>query len=152
MEKDEVLSLFDSYADSVYRVALSYLGSRQEAEDVTQNVFLKLLESDINIYRGREKAFLTKMTVNRCKNIIRSAKSHETVPLEDAPLFSRPGDGEIFRAVAALPEKYRIAVILHCVEGYSLAETAAILRVGASAVSMRLHRARKILKEEIGRN
>lgn len=150
MEKDEVLSLFDDYADSVYRVALSYLGSRQEAEDVVQNVFLKLLESGVTAYPGKEKAFLTKIAVNQCKNILRASKAHPSVPLEDTALTAPPEDRALFDAVMALPEKYRAVVALHCFEGYSFTEISSILHIGPSAVSMRLHRARSILKEQIG--
>ena len=51
-----------------------------------------------------------------------------------------------------LPEKYRLVVVLHCMEGYSCSELAGFLRVSVSAVSMRLHRARKMLDEQLGRD
>ena len=52
----------------------------------------------------------------------------------------------------ALPEKYREAVVLCCIEGYTMPEAAQLLHIGVSAVSMRLHRARSILKNQLGRN
>ena len=154
MERETVLELFDRYADMVYRVALGYLRAPQEAEDAVQSVFLKLLEGGVTVYPGRDRAFLTKVTVNHCKNTLSAAKRHETVPLEEtvSPLFAEPEDREIFRAVMGLPEKYRIVVILHCLEGYSFREISAFLHIGVSAVSMRLHRAKAILKEQIGRD
>ena len=66
MEQETVLELFDRYADMVYRIALSYLRSPQEAEDVVQTVFLKLLEGGMIVYPGKERAFLTKVTINHC--------------------------------------------------------------------------------------
>ena len=63
MEQETVLELFDRYADMVYRIALSYLRSPQEAEDVVQTVFLKLLEGGMIVYPGKERAFLTKVTI-----------------------------------------------------------------------------------------
>ena len=54
MEQETVLELFDRYADMVYRIALSYLRSPQEAEDVVQTVFLKLLEGGMIVYPGKE--------------------------------------------------------------------------------------------------
>ena len=151
MEREIVLELFDRYADMVYRVALSYLRSPQEAEDMVQSVFLRLLEGGVTIYPGKERSFLAKVTVNRCKNLLRAAKRHETVPLDETVLLAPPEDRELFRAVMELPEKYRIVVSLHYFEGCSFREISELLRIGVSAVSMRLHRARNILKEQIGR-
>lgn len=151
MEQEIVLELFDRYADTVYRIALSWLRSPQEAEDVVQTVFLKLLEGHMTIYPGKERAFLTRMTINHCKNLIRAAKQHETIPLDETILLSQKEDRDVFRAIMELPEKYRAVVSLHYFEGYSLREISGFLHIGISAVSMRLHRAKCILKEQIGR-
>lgn len=152
MEQEAVLELFERYADMVYRIALSYLRSPQEAEDVVQTVFLSLLENDTVIYDGKERAFLAKATVNRCKDLLRAAKTRETVPLDEAVLLTHSEDREVFHAVMELPEKYRIVVSLHCFEGYSFREIAELLRIGVSTVSMRLHRAKSILTNQIGRD
>ena len=142
MEQEQVLALYDAYADGVYRVALGYLRSTHDAEDAVQAVFCKLLEQDLTIWPGRERAFLTKLTVNHCKNQLSAAKRF-------AP---EPEDRALYRAVMELPEKYRLVVVLHCLEGYSFSEIAGFLHITASAVSMRLHRARKLLNEELGRD
>ena len=62
MNTDKIISLFDSYADDLYRFALSYMGSKQEAEDIVQDVFLKLLSKKIFINSDYEKPYLFKMT------------------------------------------------------------------------------------------
>ncbi len=152
MEPDAVLTLFDRFADAVYRVALSYLRSPQEAEDAVQTIFLKLLEKNVEIHPNKERVFLTKMTINHCKNILSSAKTRSTVPLDETVPLVQPEDQELFHAVMELPEKYRAVVCLHYFEGYSFQEIAKFLGVGASAVSMRLVRARSILKQQIGRD
>ena len=152
MEQKIVLELFDRYADTVYRVALSYLRSPQEAEDAVQTVFLKLLEGSMAVYAGKERAFLTKLTINHCKNVLSAAKRHETAPLDETVAFAQPEDRELFHAIMELPEKYRIVVSLHYFEGYSLREISQLLHIGISAVSMRLHRAKNILKKQIGRD
>lgn len=152
MEQEVVLELFDRYADMVYRIALSYLRSSQEAEDAAQTVFLKLLEGGMTIYPGKERAFLAKVTVNHCKNLLSAARKHEAAALDEAVLLVQPEDRDLFRAVMELPEKYRAAVTLHYFEGYSLREISQLLHIGISAVSMRLHRAKAILKEQIGRD
>ena len=62
MGNEDVLRLFDMYADDAFRLAYSYLGSRPEAEDVVQDVFVKLIRSDIKITKGKEKTYLLTMT------------------------------------------------------------------------------------------
>lgn len=151
MERETVLELFDRYGDTVYRAALGYLRSPQEAEDAVQTVFLKLLERDIQLFPGKEQAFLTKMTINHCKNILSAARKRDTVPLDETVLLAQPEDRELFHAVMELPEQYRIVVCLHYFEGYSFQEIARLLHIGVSAVSMRLYRARNMLKKQVGR-
>ena len=152
MEQNIVLELFDHYADMVYRIALSYLRSTQDAEDTVQTIFLKLMENDIKIITGKERAFLTKVTINHCKNLLNATKRHESIPLDEVEgiLFSQTEDREVFRAVMELPEKYRLVVCLHYFEGYSFREISQSLHIGISAVSMRLYRAKNILKSKIG--
>ena len=152
MEQNIVLELYDHYADMVYRIALSYLRSTHDAEDTVQAIFLKLMESDIKIITGKERAFLTKVTINHCKNLLSATKRHESIPLDEVEgiLFSQPEDWEVFRAVMELPEKYRLVVFLHYFEGYSFREISQSLHIGISAVSMRLYRAKNILKSKIG--
>ena len=128
MDRERVLELFDRYGDMVYRVALGYLRSSQEAEDAVQTVFLKLLEGAGSPWPGRADT-----------------------PLEELDLPAPPEDQEVFRAVMDLPEKYRLAVTLHCFEGYTFQEIARLLHIGPSAVSMRVHRAKTILKQQLGR-
>ena len=153
MEKEIVLALFDRYADMVYRIALSYLRSPQETEDVVQTVFLKLLEGGMIVYPGKERAFLTKVTINHCKNLLSTARKRETIPLdEEIVLLTQPEDQGVFRAVMELPEKYRVVLSLHYFEGYSFREISEFLHIGISAVSMRLHRAKNILKKQLGRD
>ena len=137
MKREQVLALYDTYADSVYRVALGYLRSPHDAEDAVQAVFCKLMEQKLSVYPGRERAFLTKLTVNYCKNQLAAAKRFVPDALDD---------------LMELPEKYRLVVVLHCMEGYSCFEIAGFLHISVSAVSMRLHRARKMLDEQLGRD
>lgn len=152
VEQKTVLELFDRHADTVYRTAISLLRSPQDAEDAVQAVFLKLLEGGVTVYPGRERAFLTKATINHCKNLLRAAKRRTAVPLDEVDLPAPPEDRDLLRAVMDLPEKYRMVVVLHYFEGYSFQEIAGFLHIGASGVSMRLHRAKGILKKQLGRD
>lgn len=152
MKREQVLALYDAYADSVYRVALGYLRSPHDAEDAVQAVFCRLLEKELTVYPGRERAFLTKVTINHCKNQLAAAKRFVPDALDELVLPAQPEDRTLLRAVLALPEKYRLVVVLHCLEGYSFSEIAGFLHITPSAVSMRLHRARKSLNEQLGRD
>ena len=68
---DAILRLFHQYKDAVYRLALSLTGSAADAEDVTQTVFLKLMEKQPELMPGKERAWLLQVTANECRNLHR---------------------------------------------------------------------------------
>ena len=152
MNNEDVLRLFDTYADDAFRLAYSYLGSRPDAEDVVQDVFVKLIRSDISINKGKEKSYILTMVANRCKDFKKSADVVYNAPFDDAVEVGSEekfdeDDTEMYAAVSELPDKLRVAIHLHYYEGYSLKEIAEILDIAPSAVSMRLTRAKDILKK-----
>ena len=152
MNNEAVLRLFDTYADDAFRLAYSYLGSRPDAEDVVQDVFVKLIRSDITIEKGKEKSYILSMTANKCRDFLKSASVAFNAPFEDASEVGSDieideDDTEMYAAVAELPDKLRVAIHLHYYEGYSLKEIAEILDIAPSAVSMRLTRAKDILRK-----
>ena len=149
MEKNQLLSLFHQYSNMVYRLAYNYLRSSQDAEDIVQTVFLKLIDQKAEPEPGKERAYLTRVTINCCKDQLRSAWHNRTVPIEEDIPFQKPEDRELFHAVMELPEKYRIVIYLHYYEGYTFPEIAAFLKISPSAVSMRVHRAKKRLKVQL---
>ena len=150
---DETISrIVKQYSSMLLRIACTRLDSAADAEDAVQAVFCKLMEQKLSVYPGRERAFLTKLTVNHCKNQLAAAKKFAPDSLDDLILPAEPEDRTLYRAVMELPEKYRVVIVLHCMEGYSCSELAGFLRVSVSAVSMRLHRARKMLDEQLGRD
>ena len=121
MNNEAVLRLFDTYADDAFRLAYSYLGSRPDAEDVVQDVFVKLIRSDITITRGKEKSYILTMTANRCRDFLKSADVVYKAPFEDAAdvgsdIEIDEDDTEMFEAVSELPEKLRVAIHLHYVQ------------------------------------
>ncbi len=149
MPKDQILDLFHLYANMVYRLSFSYLRSSHDAEDAVQSIFLKLIEGKVQPKPGKERAFLIQVTINYCKDILRSAWRKKTIPMDEAIPFEQQEDRELFDAVMALPEKYRIAVYLHYYEGYSFPEIASFLKISPSGVSMRMHRAKDMLKKQL---
>ncbi|MBQ3193280.1 MAG: sigma-70 family RNA polymerase sigma factor [Oscillospiraceae bacterium] len=141
-------SLFRLYKDDVYRLALSYTRSTQEAQDVCQTVFVKLMEQS-NIAAGKEKAWLMRVTVNQCRNLLRSRWWKTTVPLDDTLPEMRTRHREVYYAVMSLQPKYRVVVYLHYYEQYTTTEIADLLKISQTAVTTRLNRARQMLKAQL---
>lgn len=145
----DIMELFQRYKNDVYRLAVSYTHSVQEAEDVCQTVFLKLMEQK-SIMPGKEKAWLLQVTANQCKSLLRSARWKKTEPLEEQTIiFEKPEQEDVWAAVMKLKPGYRAVIYLFYCEEYSVKEIAKFLRIKESAVTTRLSRARQILKNEL---
>ena len=140
--------LFRDYRDDVYRLAVCYTKSREDAEDVCQTVFLKLLEQK-TFQPGKEKQWLLRVTANECKNLLRCHWWKTTVPMDDTLAVDPPEVNEVLQSVLALEPKYRVVVYLHYYEMLSTEEIAGLLHITRSAVTTRLSRARQMLKETL---
>jgi RNA polymerase sigma-70 factor (ECF subfamily) len=142
---------YDTYGPMLYRIALMHTGNPSEAEDVLQDVFLRLLTKAPQFSDTlHEKRWLVRVTVNLCRNFRRSAPFRKNTPLPDTLTAPDPANDSAVRdAVRSLPPKYRDVVYLYCVEGYSVEETASLLGIGLSAAKMRLSRAREKLKLDL---
>ena len=149
MEKVEIAKLYDVYAQDVFRLALSYLYNSQDAEDVCHSVFLTLVEKDITLYPGSEKAWLLKCAANACKDQLRSFWKQNREALQDNMVFTDDRDRELWAVVGTLPPKYRAVVHLYYYEGYSQEEIAKILGITRTAVQTRMQRARQALEKEL---
>ena len=141
----DVLYLFHRYRDDVYRLAVNYTRNAQEAEDVCQSVFLKLLEQK-NITPGKEKAWLMQVTANECRDLLRSSWWRRTVPLEQAFQIPKNQTDETIYLLQTLPPKYRVVLYLHYYEQYTTPEIAQLLKIPTGTVSTRLKRGRDQLK------
>lgn len=149
MEKAEVAKLYDRYAQDVFRLALSYLYHSQDAEDVCHSVFLTLVEKDVALFPGSEKAWLLKCTANACKDLLKSFWKQNRDELNENMVFLDARDRELWAVVGTLPPKYRAVVHLYYYEGYSQEEIAKILGITRTAVQTRMQRARKLLEKEL---
>ena len=149
VEKVEIAKLYDAYAQDVFRLALSYLYNSQDAEDVCHSVFLTLVEKDITLYPGSEKAWLLKCAANACKDQLKSLWKQNREELKDNMVFEDARDREIWAVVGTLPPKYRAVVHLYYYEGYSQEEIAKILGITRTAVQTRMQRARQTLEKEL---
>lgn len=141
------------FSDMVFRVALSRTGNYTDAEDITQEVFLKYIQRNKN-YEDWEhiKAWLIRVTANLSKNLVNSAWHRHTAPLEDGMDVGGepPESSEILEAVQKLPEKYREIIRLHYLKGYRIEEISRQLNMNESTVKTRLSRGRKKLREIMG--
>ncbi len=142
---EPVEALYQTYRDDVYRLAVSYTHNFQEAEDVCQTVFLKLMEQR-SIAPGKEKAWLMQVTANQCRSLLRSGWWKRTAPLEDGVIPAPGTSQDVLQAILSLPPKYRVVVYLHYYEGYPTAQIARLLKISQSAVTSRLSRARESLR------
>ena len=149
MEKSEVAKLYDQYAQDVFRLALSYRYHSQDAEDVCHSVFLTLVEKDVALLPGSEKAWLLKCTANACKDLLKSFWKQNRDDLNENMVFLDARDRELWAVVGTLPPKYRAVVHLYYYEGYSQEEIAKILGITRTAVQTRMQRARKLLEKEL---
>ena len=149
MDKAEIARLYDAYAQDVFRLALSYLYSSQDAEDICHSVFLTLVEKDITLYPGSEKAWLLKCAANACKDQLKSLWKQNREELDENMVLTNDRDRELWAVVGTLPPKYRAAIHLYYYEGYSQEEIAKILGITRTAVQTRMQRARKALEKEL---
>jgi len=137
------------YMDTVFRVAFSYMKCRADADDITQNVLLKLYRSEGPFENEAHiKHWLIRVTINECKSAVRSLW-RQTENLEDyvnSLAMPTQEHTDLLEAVLALPKKYRVAVYLYYYEGYSTAEMAELLSLPEATVRTHLARARAKLK------
>lgn len=148
MTRDAIAEAVERYADMVYRVALQHLQNPADAEDITQEVFLRLLRApDFSGGEEHEKAWLLRVTLNLCKDYHKSVWQSRVRPLEENDLPALPPEtSEVLEALSALPEKHRTILHLYYIEGYSVAEIALFLGKNTGTVCSSLARARKQLK------
>ena len=147
-------SILDRYQDMVYGLALARTGSRTDADDVFQEVFLAYYQSG-KVFRDEEhrKAWLLRTTVNQSRRVTASSWRRKTVPLserEDAPVqFREPEENRVWEALQALAEDYRLPIYLFYFQELSTQEIAKILAIRPGAVRMRLTRGREQLREKL---
>ena len=152
MERQAFMDAVTQHQDMVYRVALHWFGVPQDAEDAVQEVFLRLYTEEKR-FEGPEhlRRWLLRVTVNVCKDALKSPWRKRRVPLDSIPepVFEQPEQRELYREVLALPEKYRTVLGLYYYEELSTKEIAALLHIRQTAVTTRLARGRELLKQRL---
>lgn len=146
--------LYDQYATDVLRVCYFYLSDREKAEDVCQDVFMRLMTTHPLLQPGREKSWLLKVALNRCRDLWRGAwlkrvilggPTFELIPAPDE--FSRRDDQQaMMAAINQLPATFKEVILLHYYQGMNIAEIAQMLELPEGTISSRLSRGRKKLE------
>ena len=147
--KDAFSFAFTQYTDTVYRVAVHNTRCKSDAEDVTQEVFVKLLESSKKFKDGEHlKAWLIRVTINECRTLMRkySRETEQSAEIADCAVYD---DDSVLETVKALPENYRNAIYLPYFEGYTANEIGKILDAKENTVLSWLSRGRAALRKEM---
>ena len=149
ISRDEAERLVNTYSDLVLRLSYTYLKSTEDAKDICQTVFLRLLEKPRDfVSPEHERAWIIRAAVNACKDQLKSHWHRTTVDLEAARRVPAPEaeEGSLLAAVNLLPPKYRTVIYLYYYEGYSANEIAQLLGEKPATVATQLSRGREKLR------
>ena len=145
--------LVHTYSDDILRLSYTYLKNMQDAQDVCQNVLLKLLTAPRDFSDSRqEKAYILKMAANACKDVLRSPWRKRICDLDACAEMAAPKepDSTVLDAVNSLPERYHAVIHLFYYCGYRADEIGKILGIPTATVHTRLARGRAKLKDLLG--
>lgn len=150
MQESFCSEIIEKYGDLVYRIAFNQTKRKEEADDVFQEVFLRLIK---NIHKLKDeehvKAWLIRTTINCSKDTFLNAFRRHTQELDMEVAWEDKQTSEVYYAVLELPLKYRRVVHLFYYEGYSLNEISSILQMNENTVKTQLSRAREMLKKKL---
>ena len=142
------------YSDLLYRICFLILKNEQDVGDVIQETFIQYMKKHPNFEsEEKKKAWLIKVSQNKCKDFLRFHKRHSYVPLDEVEdILMGTSDVESsdkvqLEEIWELDYKLKSVVILYYIEGYSIKETAQMLAISEAACKKRLERARNKLKE-----
>lgn len=151
-KKREIEEVLNKYGDLIFRTCLILLGNTEDAQDAVQDTMIKYIRKAPKFQdENHEKAWLLKVSSNRCKDIIRYRMNHSKFDVEILEQFSDESeDTGILEALMQIPEKYRLVLTLYYVDEYKIEEIAEIINRTASAVKMRLKKGRELLRKKYG--
>lgn len=152
MKNKKVEEYVRKYADLVYRVALSILKDKDNAEDIFQDVFIKLCTGNVKFMnKEHEKAWIIRVTKNECLDFLKKGCNKRKAELDDnIKVEEKEDNSDVIKYVQSLPKKYRIVIYLFYYEGYKINEISKILDINESTLKSQLVKARELLKEKIG--
>lgn len=150
MTDNEFSRLIGLYRETVFRIAYCYTKSYADAEDIAQEVFLKLYTADECFEADKNvKAWLIRVTANRCKNLLKSYWYRFSEPITentDRPMEIKE-DGGVLTLIMKLKPKIRTVLYMYYYEEYSVKEIADLLGEKKTTITTRLMRGRRLLKD-----
>ena len=150
----EAVRAIERYSDTVRRLCAVHLKNEADTEDIFQTVFLKYVLSSVCFENDEhEKAWFIRVTINACKDLLKSFFRSRTVPLDEAeerPAPPPPDHRDVWEAVFALPQKYRDVVYLYYFEEYTAPQISRILGKNVNTVYTLLTRSKRMLREKLG--
>ena len=153
-KEQEINEAIERYADTVRRLCMLHLKNHADTEDIFQTVFLKYaLHTEPFADAEHEKAWLIRVTINACKDLLKSFFRSRTTSLDD--LLERPAElppdhREVLEAVLSLPRKYREVIYLHYYEDYTAPQISRILGKKVNTIYTLLTRSKQMLREKLG--
>lgn len=147
---EEIKKIVEEYSDMVLRVAFTYMKNIADAEDMVQEIFIKFVE-DFPSFESddHKKAWIIRVTINLCKNRLKSVWYTRTQPIYDDSAIFTHEESYVLEAVLEMPLKYRRVIFLYYYEGYSIKEISNILGIKETTISSQLQRARQKLKSKL---
>ena len=149
---DAVEQALNRFGNDILRLAYSYMKSRDDAEDIVQDVLIRFMQS-AKQFEDEEhvKAWLLRVAANLCKDRLKSAQRQREVAMPEgydvAATSEEDETGDILQAVMRLPDKYRSVIHLYYYEEYKTSEIAAILQKKEATVRSLLKRGREKLEK-----
>lgn len=142
---------YSLYGDMLYRICMVYLGNKEDVEEAMQEAFMKLIyKSPRFIDNEHEKAWLIRVAVNLCKDMVRSVWHKRVIRMDIIKnYYDNAADICIMEEILKLSPKYKDIIYLYYFEQYTVKEIAEILKVSEAAVKMRLKRGREALKIQL---
>ncbi len=147
MNKDKLSYYIEKYHSTVFRAAYSYVKSREDAEDIVQEAFLRLFKTDMDFPADENaKAWLIRVAVNLAKDMLKSSWFKGKTELDRDIPYENQKESIMLDCIHRLKPVYCTVILLFYYEGYSVKEIAGILKCSPSVITTRLSRARKQLK------
>ena len=152
--EEEANRAIDRHADLVRRLCMVHLKNPADTEDIFQTVFLKyVLSSAVFESPEHEKAWFIRVTLNACRDLLKSFFRSRTVSLDqllEQPAALTPDHREVLEVVLSLPQKYKDVVYLHYYEDYTAPQIADLLGKNVNTIYTLLTRSRQLLKDKLG--
>lgn len=151
----EIADVLETYADMVYKLALSRCKNPSDAEDIFQEVFLRYISANV-AFESEEhrKAWLLRVTLNCGNKLFSSAWMRHRAPMEEQSLAAAPApesgdESGLLTAVQKLPVVYRTVIHLFYYEDMSIKQISLLLGKKEGTIKSQLNRARALLKKEL---